>query len=118
MEVAVETIGTGGGAGTQVSITWDLFLSICDAIAIFLKDHGVVLAKTFVLWVRSGGESRLERGVSNSPDLSELLNLLLKNEGRFTVHIEGSQSCVLMMITGVEKLNCPERQTKSITSFL
>ena len=118
MAVSEETIGTGGGAGTQVSITWALFVSICDAIAIFLKDHGVVLAKTFVLWIRSGGKSRLELGVSNSPDLSELLNLLLKNEDRFTVHIEGSQSCVLMMIAGVEKLNGPERQTKAITSFL
>ena len=118
MVVSWEIIGKGGGAATQVSTRWNLFLSISDAIATFHKDYSVILAKTFALWVRYRGESRLECGVSKSQDLSELLYLLLKDEERFTIHMEGSQSCVFMVIAEVEILDGPEKRTRSTALFL
>ena len=118
MVVSWEIIGKGGGAATQVSTRWSLFLSISDAIATFHKDYSVILAKTFALWVRYGGESRLEYGVSKSQEISELLYLLLKDEERFTIHMEGSQLCVFMVIAEVEILDGPEKHTRSTALFL
>lgn len=68
--------------------------------------------------MRYGGESRLECGVSKSWGLSELLYLLLKDEERFTIHIEGSQWCVFLVIAEVEILDGPEKHIRSTALFL